>query len=109
MLRYLAEQSDLPVPAVYYADDRLLMMEFVPGASHFTAAAQSHAAELLAALHDVTAAAFGLEEDTLIGGLHQPNPWYDNWLDFFREQRLLLYGPGSIRGGAATAISFGQD
>ena len=89
MLQYLREHSNLPVPRVYYAETDLLVMEFLPGESRFSAEAQAHAAELLAALHNVTADRFGLERSTLIGGLHQPNPWYDSWITFFAEKRLL--------------------
>ncbi len=92
MLRYLAEHSILPVPAVMYDSERLLLLELLPGSSHFSATAQEHAAELLATLHGITAPGYGFEEDTLIGGLHQPNPWTDSWLDFFRDQRLLYMG-----------------
>lgn len=88
MLRYLRERTELPVPTVYHSTPHLLIMAFLPGSSRFPAAAQSHAAELLAALHQVRAPRFGLERDTLIGSLAQPNPWYDQWLPFFREQRL---------------------
>ncbi len=88
MLRYLAQHSDLPVPAVYVSEPRLLVMGYIEGESRFPAATQRHAAELMAALHDVRGPRFGLERDTLIGGLHQPNPWTDSWLAFFRERRL---------------------
>jgi fructosamine-3-kinase len=99
MLRYLSEESDLPTPEVWYSTERLLVMDFLPGESRFSDAAQAHAAELLADLHNISAPAFGLEEDTLIGGLHQPNPWTDSWLDFFREQRLLYMGRQGVRHG----------
>lgn len=99
MLRYLAEQSALPVPAVLHQKDGLLLMDYLPGQSRFSAAAQAHAAELLAALHAITAPAHGLAEDTLIGGLHQPNPWHDSWIAFFREQRLLYMGNEARRVG----------
>jgi fructosamine-3-kinase len=89
MLNYLAEHSRLPVPQVYYCDNRLLLLELLPGQSSFNRLAQHHAAELLADLHLQTAEAFGLERDTLIGGLHQPNPWGDSWIAFFRDQRLV--------------------
>ncbi|HEX6385767.1 MAG TPA: fructosamine kinase family protein [Anaerolineae bacterium] len=103
MLRYLAERSDLPVPAVIYSSERLLLLEFLPGDSHFSPAAQRHAAELLAALHDVTAPAYGLDWDTLIGSLHQPNPWTDSWLDFFRQQRLLYMANEGVQSGRLPA------
>ena len=99
MLRYLAEHSDLPVPAVIHDSDRLLLMSYLPGDSRFNRAAQAQAAELLAALHNITAPAYGLEQATLIGGLNQPNPWTDSWLDFFREQRLLYMANEGLRSG----------
>ena len=99
MLGYLAEQSQLPVPAVVFSSERLLLLEFLPGDSHFSAGAQRHAAELLAALHDVSAPAYGLEQDTLIGSLHQPNRWTGSWLDFFREQRLLYMAEEGVQSG----------
>jgi fructosamine-3-kinase len=99
MLHYLAEHSNLPVPAVIHCTDRLLLMSYLPGDSRFNRDAQAHAAELLAALHGVTAPAYGLEQATLIGGLHQPNPWTDSWLEFFREHRLLFMANEGLRTG----------
>jgi fructosamine-3-kinase len=89
MLRYLREKSDLPVPEVYHGSETLLLMEFVEGSSHFSEGAEHHAAELLAALHGITAEAYGHEKDTLIGSLDQPNLRTESWTEFFREQRLL--------------------
>ena len=89
MLRYLAGHSTLPVPAVIVSTPQVLVMDFLPGDSHFSSSSQLHAAELLAALHNVQGDAHGLERDTLIGSLHQPNPWTDSWVVFFRDQRLL--------------------
>lgn len=89
MLRYLRQHSSLPVPTVLFNTDHLLIMEFLPGSSRFSARAQIHAAELLAALHEVTVPLYGFEQETLIGGLPQPNNWMNNWLDFFRERRVM--------------------
>lgn len=89
MLRYLRDNSELPLPEVYHGSEKLLLMQFIEGSSRFSKKAEHHAAELLAALHDVTAGAYGHEQDTLIGSLDQPNPWTDSWVEFFREQRLL--------------------
>jgi fructosamine-3-kinase len=88
MLRYLRQKSELPVPEVYHASETLLLMEFVEGSSRFSKKAQDHAAELLAALHDITSDAYGHERDTLIGSLSQPNPPTESWTEFFREHRL---------------------
>ncbi len=89
MLNYLREHSDLPVPDVLHCEPDLLIMSFIPGESRLSAAVQSHAAELLAALHAVRGPQFGLERDTLAGPLHQPNPWTVSWIEFYRDQRLL--------------------
>jgi fructosamine-3-kinase len=89
MLRYLRAKSELPVPEVYHGSQTLLLMEFVEGSSRFSEGAERHAAKLLAALHDITADDYGHERDTLIGSLDQPNPWTENWVEFFREHRLL--------------------
>lgn len=88
MLDYLASQSSLPVPAVLHTAPDLLLMEFLPGESHFSDSAQRHAAELIADLHSRSAPKFGFSRDTLIGGLPQPNPWTDSWIEFFGKQRL---------------------
>ncbi|MHC4897894.1 MAG: fructosamine kinase family protein [Planctomycetota bacterium] len=87
MLDYLAPH--LPVPNVVHAAPNLLLMEWLPGSQIFDQQAQEHAAVLLAGLHDVTRKQCGLERDTLIGGLHQPNPATDSWIAFFAEHRLL--------------------
>lgn len=97
MLRYLRENSALPVPEVLHVEDGLLVMSFLPGNSQFGVGAQAHAAELLVALHGIPAENYGLERDTLIGGLHQPNPQMASWLDFFREARLLHMARESVR------------
>ena len=99
MLQYLAEHSELPVPDVFLLQPNLLIMAYLPGDSHFSAQAQTHAAELLAACHQISAPTFGLEWDTLIGGLHQPNTPMASWLDFFREQRLLYMAGEGVRTG----------
>lgn len=103
MLAYLAAHCPLPVPAVLHAAPRLLIMTFLPGDSHFTEGAECHAAELLAATHNVSSAQFGLERDTLIGNLQQPNPWMRSWIDFFREQRLLYMAEVARRDGPLPA------
>ena len=42
----------------------------------------------LAGMHRLTAEHFGWHRDNYIGTTVQPNGWADNWVDFFREQRL---------------------
>ena len=89
MLGYLAAHSTLPVPEVIHASDRLLLLALLPSDGRIDGAAERDAARHLAALHGVTATAFGLDRDTLIGPLPQPNPLSARWVPFFAEWRLL--------------------
>ncbi len=106
MLQRLAERSALPVPAVLHVEPGLLVMEMLPGRSVFSEAAQRHAAELLAELHSHGAPAFGFDQDTLIGGLHQANPWTDSWIEFFAEHRLRAMGRACLEAGRIDVALF---
>lgn len=88
MLAYLAERSSLPVPRVLHAAPDLLVISWIEGGSSIDRSADRHAAELLANLHEVSSDAFGLEFDTLIGNLPQPNGPTASWPEFFAERRL---------------------
>ncbi|MBI4807451.1 MAG: fructosamine kinase family protein [Nitrosomonadales bacterium] len=44
--------------------------------------------EQLAALHRSTNKRFGFDQDNFIGTTAQPNKWTDDWVTFWREQRL---------------------
>jgi fructosamine-3-kinase len=89
MLRLLAAQTRMPVPHVIHDGDDLLLMDYVPAGDPLEGAAQRHAAQILADLHRHTWHSFGLDRDTVIGGLTQSNVPAVRWLDFFRDQRLL--------------------
>lgn len=106
MLRYLAAHSALPVPQVVHAAPRLLLMTWLTGSSRFSPAAERAAAELLLALHAVTAPTYGLERDTLIGGLLQENRPNPRWLPFFRDQRLLAMGRQARDAGRLPARTY---
>ncbi len=45
--------------------------------------------EQLAALHRQSAPAFGWEADNFIGPTPQQNAWTQNWVDFYRDNRLI--------------------
>lgn len=109
MLRYLAEHTRLPVPAVLYAEDTMLVLEEVPcDDGGIGPAGEREAADYLAALHEVTAPRFGLSRDTVIGGLPQPNAWSRHWLEFFRDRRLMFMGRSALEKGAISATCFAR-
>ena len=51
-------------------------------------AAETALGEQLAAQHRVSAKAYGWHRDNTIGSTPQANGWCDDWITFFREQRL---------------------
>lgn len=64
-----------------------LVMEWLPAAG----ATQDSAARLgeqLAALHRVSHAQFGWQQNNTIGLTPQPNPWCADWPDFWAEHRI---------------------
>ena len=103
MLRELARRSRLPVPRVLHESPDLLVVEFVEGGDPIDAAVERHAAELLADLHAVRGPSFGMERDTLIGGLPQPNAPSDSWVAFYAERRLLHMGREALAHGGIDA------
>ncbi len=108
MLAYLKVHSALPVPEVLHSADKLLLLEFVETSGGLTAGAETHAAELLAALHGISAENFGFEGTTAIGTLPQPNPWTPRWRDFFRDQRLLYMGRLALDRGKLIRATFAR-
>jgi fructosamine-3-kinase len=105
MLRRLAGCSRLPVPEVIHGDDDLILMTHVEAGGALEGPAQEHAAELLADLHGVTWHAYGLERDTVIGGLAQPNPETQSWLEFWRDHRLLYMAGQALAAGRLPAAT----
>lgn len=89
MLNYLRQRTSLPAPEVFHSEASLLLIEFITGAPGLNRESEAHLGELLAECHQIKATAYGLERDTLIGPIHQPNQPSESWIAFFREHRLL--------------------
>ena len=83
-------EGEIPVPHVHLVEDDLLVMDYIAGSGGMGASVERHMAELLSHMHGKRQPFFGLERDTTIGPLPQPNPQTDSWIDFFREHRLLF-------------------
>ena len=90
-LQAIAESATIRVPkplCVGVADtDCYLAMEYIELSSG-NRSSQQLAGEQLAALHRVTRERFGFERDNTIGATPQHNTWSDNWIEFWRDQRL---------------------
>lgn len=99
MLDYLNTHTKLPIPKVVHAEKQLLIIDYIDSGTGLTANIQSELGQMIAQLHQITADLYGLERDTLIGPLHQPNPQSDSWIDFFRTQRLLYMAEIALQSG----------
>ena len=106
MLKYLAVHSTLPVPDVLHMEPDLLVLSYIETAGSINVDAQRDAADHLARLHTVKGRTFGLERDTLIGGLTQPNKETTSWRTFFVEQRLLYMGRQAMTAGRLPTATF---
>jgi len=63
--------------------------------------------ERLAALHRTTADRYGWHRDNTCGPTPQPNPWSDNWVEFFREHRLAFQLNLAVSNGYGGALQEG--
>lgn len=93
-LERIRATGTIAVPEVYYYDETIdnqemvLILEWIQGETSATTAQQL--GKQIAALHLAPAAPhYGMEHPTFVGELIQPNKWYDNWINYFHEQRLL--------------------
>lgn len=102
MLNFLARKSPLPVPKVLFQTKGMLVIDYIDhtGISDPDQAAADIAAHI-AALHDTRPKGarpyYGFEKETFIGPLPQHNVPSDNWVDFFREHRLLSIAQSCVR------------
>lgn len=99
MIKYLQSHSAAPVPDIAYCDDELLLMSWIDSNNELLSNIEQHAATVVSDLHAVKNTQFGFNEATLIGGITQPNDWHENWVDFFRDQRLLYMANLAVRRG----------
>ena len=103
MLHYLSEHSAFPVPTIHASGADWLLMDYIESAPMLSQAAQLEAADHLAALHQIHHEQYGLERDTLIGPLHQPNTQHADWCRFFAEQRLIYMAKAAFDAGLLDA------
>ncbi len=74
-----------PLTSGVAGNEAFLVLEWLDLDGHGSAA---QLGQQLAALHRTTAPRFGFASDNTIGDTPQHNTWTDNWIDFWRDQRL---------------------
>lgn len=102
MLKHLAANSKLPVPDVLFQTKGVLIISYIENNDvSSTIEAAENAAAHISALHATRPKGkkpyYGLNKDTFIGPLPQQNQPTDNWMDFFRERRLIAMATSCVR------------
>lgn len=69
-------------------DQAFIVMEYLSMAGRGDATVMARFGEQLASMHRHTAKQFGWHRDNTIGSTRQHNAWQDDWLHFWREERL---------------------
>ncbi len=99
MLGVLRE-AGVRVPEVLHAEPALLAMEHIENEGSRSAEGEAELGRIVAALHGRSADRYGLDRDTLIGPLDQPNGWSDDWPAFYAERRIAVVADLAERRGA---------
>ena len=86
-LERIKATDTIKVPDVYGMTDDALLLEWIDSGHHPQASRQL--GEQLAALHLIQQSHYGLDGDGYIGELHQPNRLTTNWLDYYKNDRLM--------------------
>jgi len=104
-LEAMASSDTIRVPRpVCFGDDgsrSYIVMEYLDMHGR---ADQVQLGERLADMHRVTKSRFGWDIDNTIGSTHQPNPWTDDWLEFWRDHRLGYQLELAARNGYGGAL-----
>ncbi|MEL7483890.1 MAG: fructosamine kinase family protein, partial [Planctomycetota bacterium] len=82
--------AGLRVPRVEHATPSLLAMEYIENDGRRSTDGEAKLGQVVAEFHSQKADRYGLERDTLIGSLDQPNGWSDDWAGFYAEQRIAV-------------------
>ena len=106
MLKYLKENSNLPVPDLYFYSDNIILMSFIDGNSNIGPKEQKNVASIIANLHGIKQTHFGFNRNTLIGSLLQKNNQCSSWIEFYREYRLLDFSKKALKEGSLESTDF---
>ena len=104
-LEAIADSGAIRVPRVYLtgcdAQHAWIVMEYIEMTG---AAGSERLARALAAMHGCVQPRFGFHCDNTIGSTPQVNRWADDWVEFWREQRLGFQLSLARRNGLAPAM-----
>ncbi|MDI2113407.1 fructosamine kinase family protein [Commensalibacter nepenthis] len=90
MLKFL-DQHHIDVPKVIFANDTLLIMEAIQETNCLSKEAWQNLGLTLNQLHQIHNPSYGWQEDYGFGKVPLKNSFSNNWVEFWRENRLLCY------------------
>ena len=93
----------LPVCSGVEGNQAYLVMEYIETGGNAGGVMRQFGRQL-ANMHRYTNARFGWHRDNTIGSTAQINTWSDNWLEFWREQRLGFQLGLAVRKGAGHSL-----
>ena len=76
-------------PKIYNDDGKYLIISFIKNNGIQPNRTKEDLLNAIITIHSIKNKKYGLDFDTQIGGLKQENNWSDNWVNFYREKRLL--------------------
>ena len=76
-------------PKIYNDDGKYLIISFIKNNGIQPNRTKDDLLNAIITIHSIKNKRYGLNFDTQIGGLKQENNWSDNWVNFYREKRLL--------------------
>jgi len=87
----LLKLASLPVPEVIAVEEDMLVLDFIETTLDRDSRFEEHAADALARLHSVMSpnSMFGLDGVSYLGSIPQNNLWTHDWVEFFRERRVI--------------------
>jgi len=88
LLRHIRAMSAAPVPGVLATADRLLLIEALPNDNRIATAWRSVGIGLKT-LHIPSEPRYGFRFDYMLGPIAQPNGFSNDWVEFWRDRRLL--------------------
>ncbi|MEO1718178.1 MAG: fructosamine kinase family protein [Planctomycetota bacterium] len=91
------------VPEVVHCEPSLLAMEYIENDGRRSTEGEAELGRIVAELHGHSAERYGLERDTLIGPLDQPNGWSDDWPAFYADRRIAVMADLAERRGSLPA------
>ena len=87
-IKYMKKKFPKLFPKIYYFDNKTLVMEYIKNDGNKGKDFEKELAINIASIHKIKNNKYGFDFDTPIGGLKQPSKYSNNWVEFYKKNRL---------------------